>query len=146
MKKRMKQVISIIFTMSMILVGSSYSVFAEDNVVNGTQKVVIEAEDWGPVVKKAVIHLDKTIQNQSIGDEENEFSIIEKKQALSPDWTEIISESSRTILDVYTSDEYGQEVSVDSSYITIDMDVSPTMTGEGIVQKLGKINGVKLII
>lgn len=130
MKKFLKKSCLLTLTFGMVLSGVRTNVFAQDSL-SGTQKAYIVADDWGPVVKKTVLHLDKEIDIDSIGNEKDEFQVTERKQALSVYWTETVSETKRTVLDVYGSDEYGNEVSKDTSYITIDMYVSPTMTGEG---------------
>lgn len=108
---------------------------------SGTQKAYIVLEDWGPVVKKTVIHLDKTVVGITVGDEKDEVTVKETKPVLTPSWTIEKQTNKRTVLDVYTSDSEGNRsyryddnwnrVAGDSEYITIDMYVSPTMTGEG---------------
>lgn len=131
MKNLISKVCSSLLTVMLVLSGLVFSVNAAEKSITGTQKVFIIAEDWGPVVKKTVIQLNSTIQNESIGDEDNEFAVVETKQALNAYWEETTATTQRTILDVYASDELGNEVSGNTSYITIDMYVSPTMTGEG---------------
>ena len=97
----------------------------------GTQKAYIVPEDWGPAVTKTVIHLDKEITPDSIGDEEDEFTVEETKNILLPTWEVGMSNADRHVLKAYTSDENGNKVSKDSHYIALEMYVSPTMTGEG---------------
>ena len=97
----------------------------------GTQKAYIVPEDWGPAVTKTVIHLDKEITPDSIGDEEDEFTVEETKNVLLPTWEVGMSNADRHVLKAYTSDENGNKVSKDSHYIALEMYVSPTMTGEG---------------
>ena len=97
----------------------------------GTQKAYIVPEDWGPAVTKTVIHLDKEITPDSIGDEEDEFTVEETKNILLPTWEVGMSNADRHVLKAYTSDENGNKLSKDSHYIALEMYVSPTMTGEG---------------
>ena len=97
----------------------------------GTQKAYIVPEDWGPAVTKTGIHLDKEITPDSIGDEEDEFTVEETKNILLPTWEVGMSNADRHVLKAYTSDENGNKVSKDSHYIALEMYVSPTMTGEG---------------
>lgn len=103
----------------------------ESTTINatGSQQVYIEAEDWGPVVTKTIIHLDHEITKDSI--DNDDFTVIETKQALSPEWTETTATKTRTILAVYPSDELGNEIAENSSYFAIEMYVSPTGNGEG---------------
>lgn len=100
-------------------------------VPNGTQKAYIVPEDWGPVVTKTVIELDQQIMKSSINDEANEFMVIETKPTLLPTWQIEICDATRNILSAYTSDKDGNKIDEDSNYITIEMAISPTMTGEG---------------
>lgn len=71
----------------------------------GTQKAYIVPEDWGPAVTKTVIHLDKEITPDSIGDEEDEFTVEETKNILLPTWEVGMSNADRHVLKAYTSDE-----------------------------------------
>ena len=130
MKKN--KIFDVFLSMVMAFSITAIPTFAQgSSIANGIQKAYIVAEDWGPVVKKTVINLDKKVANNSVGDESNEFTIVETKRTLTPSWTVAIASAQRTVLDAYTSDETGNRISEDSNYITIDMYVSPTMTGEG---------------
>ena len=127
-----KKIFYVFLSMVMAFSITAIPTFAQgSSIANGIQKAYIVAEDWGPVVKKTVINLDKKVANNSVGDESNEFTIVETKRTLTPSWTVAIASTQRTVLDAYTSDETGNRISEDSNYITIDMYVSPTMTGEG---------------
>ena len=86
----------------------------------GTQKAYIVPEDWGPAVTKTVIHLDKEITPDSIGDEEDEFTVEETKNILLPTWEVGMSNADRHVLKAYTSDENGNKVSKDSHYIALE--------------------------
>ncbi|MEI3326473.1 MAG: hypothetical protein V8R64_08530 [Thomasclavelia sp.] len=116
----------------MLLSATSLPAFAKESIaVSGVQKAYVVPEDWGPVVKKSVINLNEKVASNSIGDESDEFTVIETKPTLTPSWTVVTSSSQRTVLDAYTSDEIGNKISEDSNYITIEMYVSPTSDGEG---------------
>ncbi len=121
------------FLSTMVLLSAtSLPAFAKESIaVSGVQKAYVVPEDWGPVVKKSVINLNEKVASNSIGDESDEFTVIETKPTLTPSWTVVTSSSQRTVLDAYTSDEIGNKISEDSNYITIEMYVSPTSDGEG---------------
>ncbi|MFV0392877.1 MAG: prolyl oligopeptidase family serine peptidase [Coprobacillaceae bacterium] len=100
--------------------------YAEDNVVaNGTQKVYIVGEDWGPAVEKTIITLDKTIDGNSL--DATDFEIVERKQVMN--WTTFTKEegiADREVLNVYLSDANGNAISeTTGSIVTIEMAISP---------------------
>lgn len=119
-----------VLTMCGMLAGP---VHAQESVeLTGEQKAYVVPEDWGPVVTKSVMKLNQPIKSDSIGDEDNEFTVEETKNVLQlPSWTVGMATNKRNVLKAYTSDESGNKVTADSSYITLEMYVSPTVTGEG---------------
>lgn len=129
----MKKIIVSTLCAFTVLGMSGLPVYASEPIeASGIQKVYVEPEDWGPVVTKSVMKLDHSIKTGSIGDEENEFSVEETKNVLQlPAWEVGMATSQRTVLKAYTSDELGNKVNNDSPYITLEMYVSPTVTGEG---------------
>lgn len=130
--KKVKKVTALSLSVMTLFSMMSLPVNATEMVeANGTQKAYIVPEDWGPAVTKTVIHLDKEITTDSIGDEEDEFTVEETKNVLLPTWEVGMSNVDRHVLKAYTSDENGNKVSKDSHYIALEMYVSPTMTGEG---------------
>ena len=130
--KKLKKVAALSLSVMTLFSMMALPVNATEMVeATGTQKAYIVPEDWGPAVTKTVIHLDKEITPDSIGDEEDEFTVEETKNILLPTWEVGMSNADRHVLKAYTSDENGNKVSKDSHYIALEMYVSPTMTGEG---------------
>ena len=98
-------------------------------LANGTQKVLIVGDDWGPAVTKTIIELDQTVSADSIINKENEFTVMETKESFDYQMRapkHPITSSERTILAVYASDESGNEVRTASKHIAIELYTSPT--------------------
>ncbi|WP_049945974.1 prolyl oligopeptidase family serine peptidase [Butyrivibrio sp. LC3010] len=102
------------------------------SILTGTQKVVVEGQDWGPAVVKTILELSDTIKNDSVNAED--FNVIELKEsfnwaALTPNSKEdaskhIESETSRGVVAAYTSDENGEKKD-SSNFVTIELNYSP---------------------
>ncbi len=103
----------------------------ETGSINGTQKAVVVADDWGPAVNKTVIHLEKAIKAASIDDQDKVVVKETKKVINLTTWTVENQTVERTVLDVYASDARGNKVAADSEYITVEMYISPTTPGGG---------------
>lgn len=83
--------------------------------VNGTQRVEVIGEEWGAGVVKTIIKLDQEVRDYSV--DKADFEVIENKDG---------QVTNRTILDAYTSDKDGNQVTGASQYIAIELGISPT--------------------
>ena len=125
----MKKVLSCLICALMVMGLVRVSVSASEGVAEGTQKAYVIGDDWGPAVSKTVIELDKTINSNSVN--KDSFTVEESKEVY--DWsdpgagkTTVSEPAARTVLNAYTSDANGNQVSTDSNYVTIEMYVSPS--------------------
>lgn len=122
MKLKNISIISILFILCMVFCLGGCE---NQTDINGKYTAYLSNDDWGCGINKIIISLDKNVENVS----KNTFNIIETKEFL--DWQnpeqgyEQIS-TERTILDAYLSDETGNRIENDSSYITVEMDFTPT--------------------
>ena len=104
----------------------------ENVVLKGSQKVVIEGQDWGPAVTKTIIKFDSKVKADSVSAED--FTVLETKEsfnwaALAEGSTEdptvhIEAESPRVVTDAYTCDENGEKSS-DSEFVAVELEYSP---------------------
>ena len=124
----MKKVLSCLICALMVMGLVRVSVSASEGVAEGTQKAYVIGDDWGPAVSKTVIKLDKTINSDSVN--KDSFTVEESKEVY--DWSDpragntyVCDPVARTVLNAYTSDANGNQVSTDSNYVTIEMYVSP---------------------
>ncbi len=100
--------------------------------LSGSQKVVIEGQDWGPAVKKTVLKLDGAVKADSVSAED--FAVIETKEsfnwmALAEGSTEdptkhVTFDAPRTVVDAYTCDENGEKTA-DSEYVALELSYGP---------------------
>ena len=100
-----------------------------------TQRVVIEAMDWGPVVSKTILHFDRLVSQEYASMIKESMKMIERKDAF--DWAtfsklgkeaakeHVIVESSLVAKLSYTCDENGNKVEGDSEYVAIDIEFDP---------------------
>lgn len=96
-------------------------------VASGTQKAFVIGDDWGAAVSKTIMELDVEIDPESVSAEK--FNVAETKPVPDfsnyPDIVVNVETSDRTIIDAYTSDATGNEVTTASHYVTVEMYVSP---------------------
>ncbi len=100
--------------------------------LKGSQKVVIEGQNWGPAVVKTIVELSDVVTADSVS--ADDFKVVEVKEsfnwaALTPGSKEdpnkhIEAEAERGIVDAYTSDENGEKSDA-SKYVTIELNYSP---------------------
>ena len=100
--------------------------------LTGTQKVVIEGQDWGPAVVKTIVELAEAVTADSVSPDD--FKVVEVKEsfnwaALTPGSKEdpskhIEAEAERGITNAYTSDENGEKSDA-SKYVTIELNYGP---------------------
>lgn len=84
-----------------------------------TYKTVTNGYDWGPAIDKVILDLGVNIDATTVTKEA--FTVTVHRVI------EEVHESQRDILAAYTSDEQGN-VSEDSRYITLELEVGPTLT------------------
>lgn len=77
-----------------------------NEVLNGTQKVYVIGEDWGPVVTKTIIKFDQKIIPNSV--ERSDFTVV-----------------GREVTDAYTSNYSGDKFDDNSNYVTVEMAYHP---------------------
>lgn len=101
----------------------------------GTQVAYVEADDWGPVVSRSVVHFDRRIDAASVA--AGDFVVSETKLGYVDMTTFEMGEvsSPRTVTDAYVSDETGERSETDSEYVTVCMATSP-MEGGAFVYSL----------
>ena len=120
-KKFLKVAIASVFAFNTVV-----GVHAEDTPVtpitaNATTQVEVYGEEWGPGVRKVVLHLDKTIKGESVSAED--FKVVETKNG---------TEVERTIVDAYVSNASGVETTgnrwrpAQSEYVTVELLISPS--------------------
>lgn len=89
--------------------------------VSGSQKVSVVGEEWGAGVNKTILELDQVISGSSVS--ADDFDVLEVKDG---------TETSRTIVDAYVSDEKGNEIvgswfsKAESKYVTVELGISPS--------------------
>ncbi|WP_049945205.1 prolyl oligopeptidase family serine peptidase [Butyrivibrio sp. AC2005] len=100
--------------------------------LTGTQRAVIEGQDWGPAVVKTIVKFDEKINADSVS--ADSFSVKENKETFN--WAalaegskedpskHIESEAARKVINAYTSDENGEK-SADSEYVTLELKFGP---------------------
>lgn len=102
--------------------------------ITGTQKVVIEGFDWGPAVVKTIITLDQPVTADSVN--ADTFAVTENKEAfniaalLDPTagmdpTVHILQTTDCVVAAAYTCDEQGNEISVVSNHIALELDKNP---------------------
>lgn len=94
------------------------------NKITGTYSIDINAYDWGCGVSKAILKLDKVIDQVSI----NTFKVTETKQVT--DFTDMsfpitVVTVERKIVDAYFCDESGVRINNSSNYIALELYCSP---------------------
>lgn len=82
-----------------------------------TYKTVTNGYDWGPAIDKIILDLEVVIEARVVTKEA--FKVTVRRIF------EEVHETQRTVLNAYTSDELGN-VSDDSRYITLELEVGPT--------------------
>lgn len=102
------------------------------SVLQGSQKVVVVGQDWGPAVTKTIVKFDGKVKADSVSAED--FAVVETKEsfnwmALAQGSTEdptkhIEADTERKVLGAYTCDENGEK-SEDSEYVAIELEYSP---------------------
>ena len=94
----------------------------QQETLKGTNTVVVDGEDWGPAVTKTIVKLDREVASVSID------GVIETKEVSvwAPPFPHDIASSQRTVLKYYLCDKDGNEVNTASSYVAVEMAVSPS--------------------
>ncbi len=87
--------------------------------LTGTYSFIAEGYDWGPAVPKIIVSLDDEINQTSV--DASDFSVVVTKQAMFG-----VETQTRTVLDAYTSDAAGNRLDGNSSFVTLELRVSPT--------------------
>lgn len=85
----------------------------------GSYTMLVEGFDWGPGVTKIILNLNKTINADSVSPEK--FQVAVEKQGFFGN----VTTGNRNITAAYVSDEQGNQVQEDSSYIALEMSVHP---------------------
>jgi len=96
-----------------------------------TYKTVTNGYDWGPAIDKIILDLEVVIEARVVTKEA--FKVTVRRIF------EEVHETQRTVLNAYTSDELGN-VSDDSRYITLELEVGPTRT-EGSPFNYNRLTG-----
>ncbi len=89
-----------------------------------TQTPVLTGYEWGPAVNKVILNLGVAIDPASVSAEA--FNVAQIGESL--DWTTFsasASRAARVVTDAYTSDETGAKTQEASSFVTLEMAVSP---------------------
>ena len=88
-------------------------------------QMIVEGFDWGPGVVALVIDLgDETIEPSEIN--MDDFAVSVFRQSMN--WAEMAEEEVdewRVLLAAYASDSYGNQVTTNASFITLELEVSP---------------------
>lgn len=82
----------------------------------------MDGEDWGPAVTKTIVKPDREVTSISID------GVIETKEVSvwAPLFLHDIASYQRTVVKYYLCDKDGNEVSTASSYVAVEMTVSPS--------------------
>lgn len=112
--KKLRRISAYLICMILTLAIVQIPVFAQENIVEGKQKIYVEGKDWGPAITKTIIEFNEVINADSVSKED--FKVIEEKNA---------SSSERKVLDAYTSNDQGYKTAENAYYVTIEMYVSP---------------------
>ncbi len=83
--------------------------------IRGTQKIRITGDDWGAGVDRAILHLTKEIDPESVA--RDDFTVT---NAFSGG-----KATGRTVLKAYTSDAEGNKVDEASEYVTVELRITP---------------------
>ena len=93
----------------------------------GTQRLVIDGDDWGPAVTKTILSFDEAVDKASVT--ADAFTVVEDKEATDftdPKFSHIIVSAERTVTAAYLSDADGNKVDAESAkYVTLEMAVDP---------------------
>lgn len=90
--------------------------------LSGSYSIVVNAFDWGAAVTQALVTFEEPVT--SVAPEQ--FLVVEEKQAQAPG-APVITRALRTVTDAYLCDEQGEPVDDSSQYITLELEVSPTV-------------------
>ena len=95
--------------------------------IQGTQKLIISGDDWGPAVTKTILSFETPVQETSLS--KDTFKVTETKETTdftAPDFPRMIASVDRKVTAVYLSDAEGNPTFEEASpYVTIEMYVSP---------------------
>lgn len=119
MKKRIFSIITICLLVTTL---STVTTNANTSRLNGSQKIVVSGDDWGPAVTKTIITFDAEVLGSSLTIEN--FKVREEKE-LSNGGRGV---TDREVLDVYLSDAQGNRTVAETGFIvTLEMYVSPSI-------------------
>lgn len=96
--------------------------YGELDQISGTNRVVVEGDDWGPGVIKTIVTLDQEITDVDV------TGVYETKEVSiwAPPFPHDVTTSPRTVTDVYLSDKDGNPVEGASRYFAVEMAISPS--------------------
>lgn len=117
-----------LISMGMLPVCQPAAVYAaESKVLTGTYQNVVESFDWGPGVTKILVHLDSDISGDAEGNlDKDAFQVETSKAGYGENNAKVTTTEKREITGVYTCDDKGVKSAGPSSYIAIEMSVSPS--------------------
>ena len=108
------------------VIGANY-VSADDKMVyvseaaGGEYTVVVEGFDWGPAATKVVLKLDGKVKPENLS--KAKFDVTVDYQG----WFGA-STGTRTVTDMYLSDANGNKTEKKSEYVTLELEVGPTLS------------------
>ncbi len=115
-------------SMGMLPVSQPQAAYAaEAKVLAGTYQNVVESFDWGPGVTKLILHLDSPVSGDLQGNlDKSLFTVETSKAGYGEKYEKVTVTEKREVTGVYTCDEKGERSAGASSYLAIEMSVSPS--------------------
>ena len=92
------------------------------DTLSGSYSIVVQPFDWGAGVTQARVTFDEAVTAIS----PEQFLVVEEKQSQSQG-TPTISRTIRTVTNAYLCNAQGEEVDTPSQYVTLELEVSPTV-------------------
>lgn len=90
--------------------------------LSGSYSLVVNAFDWGSAVTQARVTFDEPVTSVT----PEQFLVVEEKQAQAQG-APAIARALRTVTDAYLCDTQGEPVDNPSQYVTLELEVSPTV-------------------
>ncbi len=91
--------------------------------------LITEVFDWSPVTTKIILHFDSQISSDNIEPSMFIVKVIKTHIPMNsaPNFEKVAVEFDREVIQVYTSDHYGNETTMNSNNVTLELKYSPTM-------------------